>query len=129
MADDGFAWIYLLFFIIPLARIIPRMIRKWQRKNNPAPESQFYQTNPFEQKTETYQKPQDIEMQVLGEINRGIKDFNQIQRNLKIENQKLENILTSFEEQGLMKVVKKGGFFGEKIELHPTEKGSKKFYS
>ena len=29
----GGMWIYLIFFAIPLVRIIPRMLRKYRRKN------------------------------------------------------------------------------------------------
>ena len=29
----GGMWIYLIFVLIPLARIIPRMLRKYRRKN------------------------------------------------------------------------------------------------
>ena len=29
----GGMWIYLIFFLIPLARILPRIIRKYKRKN------------------------------------------------------------------------------------------------
>jgi len=29
----GGMWIYLIFFMIPLARILPRMLRKYRRKN------------------------------------------------------------------------------------------------
>ena len=29
----GGMWIYLIFFMIPLVRILPRMIRKYKRKN------------------------------------------------------------------------------------------------
>ena len=29
----GGMWIYLIFFMIPLVRIIPRMLRKYRRKN------------------------------------------------------------------------------------------------
>ena len=29
----GGMWIYLIFIIIPLARIIPRMLKKYKRKN------------------------------------------------------------------------------------------------
>ena len=29
----GGMWIYLIFLIIPLARILPRMLRKYKRKN------------------------------------------------------------------------------------------------
>jgi hypothetical protein len=152
MADGDFIWIYLVFFMIPLARVIPRLIRKWQNKNNPISENQYKQNfqspeqrqTPFERletseeresierehsfgKSKSGEKPLDQKMMVLGEINRGIKDFNQIQRITNIDNQKLENILKGFEDDGLMRVVKKDGIMGSKIEMHPTEKGYKKF--
>ena len=146
MAEDGFMWIYLVFFMIPLARIIPRIFRKWKNKNNPIQNNQFEQNfQKMEPRQEVYENPNSFEskefekterkdepplsneMKVLGEINRGIKDFNQIQNNLKIENQKLENILKKFEDEGLMRVIKKSGLTGNKIELFPTEKGFKKF--
>ena len=152
MADGDFIWIYLVFFMIPLARGIPRLIRKWQNKNNPISENQYKQNfqspeqrqTPFERletseeresierehsfgKSKSGEKPLDQKMMVLGEINRGIKDFNQIQRITNIDNQKLENILKGFEDDGLMRVVKKDGIMGSKIEMHPTEKGYKKF--
>ena len=152
MAEGDFIWIYLVFFMIPLARVIPRLIRKWQNKNNPISENQYKQNfqspeqrqTPFERletseeresierehsfgKSKSGEKPLDQKMMVLGEINRGIKDFNQIQRITNIDNQKLENILKGFEDNGLMRVVKKDGIMGSKIEMHPTEKGYKKF--
>lgn len=150
MADGDFVWIYLIFFMIPLARVIPRMIRKWQNKNTQVSENQYRQNfhNPKQEhhtfeKAETFEKVETVErehsfekpderpvnqdMRVLGEINRGIKDFNQIQKNLNIDNQKLENILKKFEDSGMMRVVKKDGVMGSKIEIHPTEKGYKRF--
>ena len=150
MAEGDFIWIYLVFFMIPLARVIPRLIRKWQNKNNPVSENQYKQDfqrpeqkqSQFErpetfERSESFErehsfeksdeKPLDQKMMVLGEINRGIKDFNQIQRITNIDNQKLENILKGFEDDGLMRVVKKDGIMGSKIEMHPTEKGYKKF--
>jgi len=130
MVEEGFAWIYLIFFLIPLARIIPRLVRRWQKKNGTFTENQFSPSNPrIEQRQESFEKPQNKEMQVLGELNKGIKDFNKIQKNLGINNQELENILKDLEEQGLMKVVKKSGPFGIKVKLVPTEKGFKKYYS
>jgi len=93
------AWIYLLFFlVIPLSRILPRLIRKWKEKNRVAPE-QFTQ-DPYQSTNETItessrktdredipreMKPQTLDMLVLGELNRGIKNFNSIQKNLGID--------------------------------------------
>jgi len=139
MTEHGFMWIYLIFFLIPLARIIPRLVRKWRkREGSTFTENQFSPNNPkIEQRQESFQRserqesferPQTKEMQVLGELNRGTKDFNKIQKNLDIDNQKLENILKDLEEQGLMKVIKKKGFSGIKTELYPTDKGFKRYY-
>jgi DNA-binding HxlR family transcriptional regulator len=143
MATEGFAWIYLVFFlIIPLSRILPRIVRKWKEKNQGYPE-QFTQTT-YQSKNETVAEPsrkipqeeipkemspQTLDMLVLGELNRGTKNFNAIQRNLGIDSKTLEDILESLEKQGLMKVQNKQGVLGPKIELIPTEKGFKKFYS
>ena len=143
MEHGGMAWIYLVFFlVIPLSRILPRLIRKWKEKNRGAPE-QFTQ-KPYQSRSETItesprktdredipgeMKPQSLDMLVLGELNRGVKNFNSIQRNLGIDSKPLEEALQSLENQGLMKVQHKQGLLGPKTELIPTDKGFKKFYS
>ena len=121
MEHGGFAWIYLVFFlVIPLSRILPRLIRKWKEKNQ-GETRQFTQTyqSANETNTESPQKtrqeipkdmsPQTLDMLVLGELNRGTKNFNSIQRNLGIDNEPLEKALESLEEQGLMKTQNKQG--------------------
>ncbi|MBA4718327.1 MAG: hypothetical protein HRO68_04255 [Nitrosopumilus sp.] len=136
MVEEGFSWIYLIFFLIPLARIIPRLLKKWRKGKDPFNENQISSSNlgiekrpePFE-RAESFEKPQNKETQVLGELNKGIKDFNKIQKNLSISNQELEHILKDLEDQGLMKVVKKSGFTGNKVELYPTDKGFKRYYT
>jgi DNA-binding HxlR family transcriptional regulator len=117
-------------------------VRKWKEKNQGYPE-QFTHTT-YQSKNETVAEPsrkipqeeiskdmspQTLDMLVLGELNRGTKNFNAIQRNLGIDSKTLEDILESLEKQGLMKVQNKQGVLGPKIELIPTEKGFKKFYS
>jgi len=136
MSEHGFMWIYLIFFLIPLARIIPRLVRKWQKRDSPLTENQFSPNNPkMEQRHESFERqesserPQNKEMQVLGELNRGTKDFNKIQKNLNIHNQELEKILKDLENKGLMKVIKKKGIAGIKVELYPTDKGFKRYYT
>ena len=131
MAEQGFMWIYLIFFLIPLARIIPRLVRKWRKRDGGTfTENQFIPNNSrIEQRQESFEKPQNKEMQVLGELNKGIRDFNKIQKNLGINNQELENILKDLENQGLMEVIKKSGPFGIKVQLVSTEKGFKKYYT
>ena len=130
MVEEGFSWIYLIFFLIPLARIIPRLVRRWQKKKGTFTENQFTQSDPrIEQRQESFEKPQNKETQVLGELNKGSNDFNKIQKNLGINNQELENILKDLEDQGLMRVIKKSGPFGNKVKLVPTDKGFKKYYT
>jgi TolA-binding protein len=139
MTEHGYMWIYLIFFLIPLARIIPRLVKKWRKKESSTfTENEFSPNNPrIEQRQESIERserqesiesPQTKEMQVLGELNKGVKDFSKIQKNLDIDNQKLESILKDLEKQGLMKVIKKKGFSGIKIELYPTDKGFKRYY-
>ena len=142
MAEEGFAWMYLVFFlVIPLSRIIPKLIRKFKDRNQATPE-QF--TSTYQSTNESFSdpprkavqseipkemSPQTLDMLVLGELNRGTKNFNAIQRNLGIDNSALEGILQSLEDQGLMTVQNKQGVLGPKIELVLTDKGFKKFYS
>ena len=143
MATEGFAWIYLVFFlVIPLSRILPKIVQKWKDKNRGTPE-QFTQAT-YQSTNETIAEPskripqegitkdmnpQTLDMLVLGELNRGTKNFGSIQRNLGIDGKALEGVLENLEKQGLMKVQNKQGLLGPKTELIPTEKGFKKFYS
>ena len=143
MAEEGFGWIYLVFFlIIPLSRIVPRLIKKWKDKNRGIPEQYTQPTyqSPNEGNADVPRKtfqaeipkemnPQTLDMLVLGELNRGTKNFNAIQKNLGMDNGSLEKILESLENQGLMTVQNKQGILGPKIELVLTDKGFKKFYS
>ncbi|MFQ5440411.1 MAG: winged helix-turn-helix transcriptional regulator [Nitrosopumilaceae archaeon] len=143
MADEGFGWIYLVFFlIIPLSRIVPRLVRKWKDRNQTNPEEFTQTTNQstnesiseptrksFQFETQKEMSPKTLDMLVLGELNRGTKNFNSIQKNLGIDNNALEKILEGLEKDGLMMVQHKQAIFGPKIELIITEKGFKKFYS
>ncbi len=147
MATD-YSWIYLLIFlIIPLARIIPRFLaRRKMRDGSP----QTIQENEFRQSFDEYRepqrnfsepqrestkpqrdfsKPQSKKMLVLGELNRGSKTFESIQKNTGFDNKELDSILEDLEKKGLLKVQQKQGLFGPKIELYPTDKGFKEYYS
>ena len=130
--DPNFSWIYLIIFLaIPLARIIPRIIAR-RRRNNP---DQRFQNN-FETRQEQISefkeenpRPKTKNMLVLGELNRGTKSFERVQKNTGLDADELNKILEHLEEQGLLKVQEKQGLFGVKIELYPTEKGFKEYYS
>ena len=44
----GGMWIYLIFIIIPLARILPRLLRKYRnKKTEPEPDEQYSQKEFF----------------------------------------------------------------------------------
>lgn len=142
MAENGIMWIYLIFLLIPLSRILPRLIKKWKLKNAGIPQqsfnTQFQVSNnavsepsreTFRAQSQRELKPKSIDMLVLGELNHGTKNFDTIQKKLGIDNETLNSILEDLENQGLMRVEQKQGFLGPKIELYPTEEGIKKYYS
>ena len=68
-------------------------------------------------------EPKDVI--VLGAIKHGFKKFEKIQRLTQIEPNELNKILEQLEERGFIKVEKKKGWLGEKVEIKTTEKGSK----
>jgi len=55
MAEEGFAWFYLVIFLmIPLMRIIPRLLRRRKMKN--VIQSQTFSGGQFEQNSDTIQE-------------------------------------------------------------------------
>ena len=134
--DIDFSWLYLLIFILfPLSRIIPRLISRRRMKNNTG--SQSFHQDPIKQEGidsipnqfKEIPNPQTKDMIVLGELNRGTKTFESIQKNTGFERKELNSILENLEKKGLMEVKQKQGLFGPKVELCSTEKGFKEFYS
>ena len=67
-------------------------------------------------------EPKDVI--VLGSIRRGKKKFSNIQNETKISPEELNSILEQLENNGFINVEEKKGWFGKKIELKITEKGS-----
>ena len=68
-------------------------------------------------------EPKDVI--VLGAIKHGFKKFEKIQKITQIEPNELNGILEQLENRGFIKVEKKKGWLGEKVEIKTTEKGSK----
>lgn len=68
-------------------------------------------------------EPKDII--VLGAIKHGIKKFDKIQKMTQIEPEELNSILEQLENRGFIQTEEKKGWFGTKIEITATEKGSK----
>jgi len=146
--EADFSWMYLIIFLmIPLARIIPRILKKLKSGNSESqeiPQRQFESNfnryedqsdKQFESNSTEYQepskssKPQTKNMLVLGELHRGVKQFEDIQKNTGLTTEELNSILEDLENNGLMKAQQKSGLFGMKTELVPTDKGFKEYYS
>jgi len=146
--EADFSWIYLIIFLmIPLARILPRVLKKLKSGNSESqdiPQRQFESNfnryedqsdNQFESNSTEYQeppkssKPQTKNMLVLGELHRGVKQFEDIQKNTGLTTEELNSILEDLENNGFMKAKQKSGLFGMKTELVPTDKGFKEYYS
>jgi len=135
MAEEGFAWFYLVIFLmIPLMRIIPRLLRRRKMKN--IIPSQTSSGGQFEQGSDTIQehardpsKPKTKDMLVLGELNGGTKNFEGIKKNTALDSNELNSILEDLEKRGLIRVEQKKGLFGVKIELYATEKGFREYYT
>jgi hypothetical protein len=116
--EADFSWIYLIIFLmIPLARILPRILKKLKSGNSES------------QEPSKSSKPQTKNMLVLGELHRGVKQFEDIQKNTGLTTEELNSILEDLENNGFMKAQQKSGLFGMKTELVPTDKGFKEYYS
>ena len=133
--------------MIPLARILPRVLKKLKSGNSESqeiPQRQFESNfnryedqsdKQFESNSTEYpeppksSKPQTKNMLVLGELHRGVKQFEDIQKNTGLTTEELNSILEDLENNGFMKAQQKSGLFGMKTELVPTDKGFKEYYS
>jgi hypothetical protein len=146
-------WIWAIFFIIPLVSIIRRYLRKRNMQNFSKSSEQYHEMqfktnsskietprrNLLEPELEHEPEPElehepesELETkdkQVLGELNRGAKNFEEIQKITGLEHDELISILKDLEKTRLMKVEEKSGLFGRKVELYLTDKGFKKYYS
>jgi len=138
---EHFYWIWAIFFIIPLVSIIRRYLRKRNMQNSSKSSEQYHEMqfktnssrietprrNLLEPEPEPKHKTKD--MQVFDVLNYGAKNFEKIQKITGLEHDELVSILDDLEKRGLMKVEEKSGLFGSKIELYPTNKGIKEYYS
>ena len=142
--EPNYSWIYLLIFlIIPLARIIPRLLRrtgygqnmpKSDTRTSTRTETGFFQEanqdNNFresapQEKFSTKNWPK--EKIVLGLLMTDISKFEDIQKRANLSTNNLDAILQDFEKKGLMTPVEKSGPFGKSIQLRITAKGAAEF--
>ncbi len=133
---DHFYWIWIIFLMFPLIRIIQRYLRKRNMQNYPQSSEKHLEMQLKTNSSETIDaprrnltKPETKDMLVLGELNRGAKNFETIQKITGLEHDELISILDDLEKRGLMRVEKKSSFFGTKIELYVTDKGFQVYYS
>ena len=71
----------------------------------------------------TPEEPKDVI--VLGAIKKGAKKFEKIQNAAQIDAEELNSILEKLEKRELIIVEEKKSWFGKKIEIKITEKGSR----
>jgi hypothetical protein len=144
---EHFYWIWAIFFIIPFISIIRRYLRKRNTQNFSKSPEQYhemqFQTNSSkietprrnllepepEPKLEPEPKHKTKDMRVFEVLNHGVGNFEKIQEITGIKHDELVSILEDLEKRGMMKVEEKSGLLGSKIELYPTKKGIKEYYS
>ena len=79
-----------------------------------------------ESKHETRDKQVLLSFLSSGTLNRGAKNFEDIQKITGLERGELVSILKDLEDRRLIKVEEKSGLFSHKVELYITDKGLKK---
>ena len=153
--EENYSWIYLLIFlIIPLARILPRILKRAGLKQNIStrpenPRENFFQESSpdrfqesspdrfqesspdnFEEsprKEEFSTKNWSKEKIVLGLLLTDISIFEELQNRAYLSSNNLVTILQDLEKKRLMMPVEKSGPFGKSIQLKITEKGAAEF--
>ena len=136
---EHFYWIWAIFFIIPFISIIRRYLRKRNMQNFSKSSEQYHEmqfkTNsskietPRQNLLEPEPKHETKDMQVFEVLNYGAGNFEKIQKITGLKHDELVSILEDLEKKGMMKVEEKSGLLGSKIELYPTKKGIKEYYS
>ena len=138
---ESWQWIFVFFAILMVARIVPRIMRRGKMNLQRSDVVTSNQTFPNEPKMQPFVKeaqephfskettPESKTMMVLGHINRGYKTFNEIRKRTGIDSKELNSILEDLESRGLLKIQKKQGMLGIKVELIPTEKGYREYDS
>jgi len=153
--EENYSWIYLLIFlIIPLARILPRVLKRVGLKGNTSthpesPRRNFFQEsssdNFQESSSDNFQESSSDNFEesprreefstknwskekiVLGLLMTNISKFEELQKRANLSTNNLDTILQDLEKKRLMMPVEKSGPFGKSIQLKITEKGAAEF--
>ena len=156
--EENYSWIYLLIFmIIPLARILPRLLKRARLKQDisarpETPRGNFFQESSSPDNFRESSSPDNFressspdnfqepprkeefstkncpkEKIVLGLLMTKISKFEEIQKKGNLSTNNLDTILQDLEKKGLMTPVEKSGPFGKSIQLKITQKGIAEF--
>ena len=144
--EENYSWIYLLIFlIIPLARILPRILKRGDLKKNISarlenPRGNFFKesfsSDNFKELPSREESPNREEFStknwskekiVLGLLMSNISKFEELQKRGNLSTNNLDRILQNFEKKGFMTPVEKSGPFGKSVQLKITEKGAREF--
>ena len=147
--EENYSWIYLLIFmIIPLARILPRLLKRAGLKQDisarpETPRGNFFQESSSPDNFRESSSPDNFqepprkeefstknwpkEKIVLGLLMTKISKFEEIQKKGNLSTNNLDTILQDLEKNGLMTPVEKSGPFGKSIQLKITQKGIAEF--
>ena len=153
--EENYSWIYLLIFlIIPLARILPRVLKRAGLKQNisarpESPRRNFFQEsspdNFQESSPDNFQESSPDNFQesprkeefstknwskekiVLGLLMTNISKFEELQKRANLSTNNLDTILQDLEKKRFMIPVEKSSPFGKSIQLKITEKGAAEF--
>ena len=134
--------------IIPLARILPRLLKRAGLKQDisarpETPRGNFFQESSSPDNFRESSSPDNFqesprkeefstknwpkEKIVLGLLLTDISKFEEIQKRANLSTGNLDTILQDLEKRGLMRPVEKSGPFGKSIQLRITEKGAAEF--
>ena len=144
--EENYSWIYLLIFlIIPLARILPRILKRGDLKKNLSarlenPRENFFKesfsSDNFKESPSREELPSREEFStkdwskekiVLGLLMSNISKFEELQKRGNLSTNNLDRILQNLEKKGFMTPVEKSGPFGKSVQLKITEKGAREF--
>tara|TARA_B100000427_G_scaffold71489_1_gene57752 strand:- start:7748 stop:8164 length:417 start_codon:yes stop_codon:yes gene_type:complete len=134
--------------IIPLARILPRLLKRAGLKQDisarpETPRGNFFQESSSPDNFRESSSPDNFqesprkeefstknwpkEKIVLGLLMTKISKFEEIQKKGNLSTNNLDTILQDLEKNGLMTPVEKSGPFGKSIQLKITQKGIAEF--
>jgi len=132
---NEFLWLYVAVFLaIPLVRVLPRIIRRL-RGGYPASggyadkAAQRWGVQATHGADGPQARPQSDEMLILGQMIGGAKTFEAIRKYTQLSDRRLDAGLQDLESRGMIRVERRQGLLGPRVEIHPTSKGLREFHN